>query len=129
METTLKIIIFALSCLFSLFGTLSAIYNGLKKRKTTKALTEGQQWDDVRRFMVNECSRVERFSKFLKNSMSKTELSDYKKTEVLKNLALYAKANGYSWYNHTVWELELKEYINNANVASGKTATQVANTR
>ena len=77
--------------------------------------------------MVDECSRVEAFSSFLKGSMNKEQLSNWKKNEVLKNIGLYASANGYSWYNKGVWELTLDSYITKANEVAGKANKPKAN--
>ena len=79
--------------------------------------------------MVSECVRVEQFAQFLKQSMTKELLSEWKKTEVLKNLSLYASANSYTWFDKSEWEQELTEYISNANAVSGeleKTCTPIA---
>lgn len=105
------------------FGVISstiAVINGFKNRNKTKKLTATEQENDLRDFMVEECSRVEAFSAFLKGSMTKEQLSAWKKTEVLKNIGLYASANGYAWYNKGVWDIKLEDYITNANHATGK---------
>ena len=120
MEDWLHILLSLLLAGTQVVLAIIAIVKGLAKRKATKNLTIAEQEKDMRKYMIDECSSVESFSKILKGAMSKQELSDYKRNTVLKNMELYAKANGYTWYNSDVWGNELTEYIKGANIVAGK---------
>ncbi len=121
-EHIISIIVSAVLLVFSIISGVIAFIKGRKQKTITSQLTEEEQKSDLRRQMIDECSSVERFSKFLKTSMTKTELSQYKYSTVLKNITLYAKANSYAWYCESVWGEEITKYINDANAVSGKTA-------
>lgn len=120
MLEVIKTIVTFVPLVFGVISSTVAVINGFKSVKNTKKLTATEQENDLRDFMVEECSRVEAFSMFLKGSMNKDQLSEWKKTEVLKNIGLYASANGYSWYNKGVWDMKLENYITSANHATGK---------
>lgn len=120
MESYVKLLLFILLAVMECIMAIVAIVKGISKRKATGNLTHLEQENDLRKFMVDECSNVERFSKFLKATMSKQELAEYKRSTVLKNMKLYAQANNYIWYNEGVWGDVLTKYISDANTASGK---------
>ena len=115
----------------SIVGGTIAFVKGIFSKKTTKNLTETQQKEDLYQEMIDQIKSTEQFSVFLKNSMTKQQLSNWKKNEVLKNVSLYAASNGYGWFVRNEWEEKIVCYITDANVASGKNdgsaATQVAN--
>lgn len=113
--------------LLSVVSSIVAVCKGKSTSKAKSKLTQVEQENDVYDYMVSECSRVEVFSAFLKNSMSKEQLSEYKKNEVLKNVGLYAQSKGYTWYSKAIAEKDLEDYITNANTASGKTITVTPN--
>lgn len=104
----------------SIVSTVIAIVKGLKKRKAMKEKTQAEQELDLKQFMVNECVSVENVSTRFKTVMTKEELSAYKRDTVLKNITLYAKACGYSWYNNGVWLQYLNDYIAECNSVAGK---------
>ena len=119
---------FLVAGIVSVGSSIWSFISGKSKKNKNKALTQKEQEIDLDNFMVDECSRVESFSSFLKSSMNKAQLSEWKKTEVLKNVTMYALANSYSWYNKGVYEDKLAKYIENANIASGKkTPNQLGN--
>ena len=123
MESYVKLCIFLILVVVEIIMTIVAVVKGLYKRKVTLKLSRTEQEIDMSNYMIDECSTVETFSKFLKQSMSKQELSEYKRNTVLKNMKMYAKANGYTWYNEGVWGDTLTNYISRANTASGKHVT------
>lgn len=124
MNIYVKIIVTILLLIWSFSMSLTALLKGLSKRKVTSKYTQKEQENDLYNYMVSQCSAMERFSKFLKNSMTKQELSDYKRNQVLGNMKMYAKANSYNWYNEGVWGEVLTKYIDEANTASGKVTTK-----
>lgn len=123
-EKVIKIVFLIVACLFSIYTSVMAIVKGLSKRKTTKALTQVEQENDLYDYMVNQTIQVESFSKIIANSMTKEELSVYKRNTVINNMTLYAKANGYLWYDSDVWGGKLTTYIENANASAGKVKAQ-----
>ena len=120
MEDWTNIIVSLVLASIQVILAIIAIAKGLAKRRTTKELNKAEQEKDMRKYMISECGTIEQFSKLLKNAMTKEELANYKRSTVLKNMYLYAKANGYSWYDEDVWGNELTEYINGANIVAGK---------
>lgn len=127
MDITIKIICIFIAFLFSFVTSLVAFIRGLSNRKVNKKFTQTEQENDLYDYMVGECIQIERFSKIIKNSMTKEELSEYKRKSVLSNISLYAKANSYDWYNSEVWANELDDYITQANASSGKEKTVKVN--
>ena len=120
METTLQTILQCLPLAGAIVGAVVAIVKGFSKNKASAKLTENEQRSDMDNYMRSECSNVEQFSSFLKTSMSKEQLSAYKKNTVLRNCKMYAMAQNYTWYNEGVMEENLKNYIAQANEVSGK---------
>lgn len=124
MWDTIKIIGAIVLAVFEIVTAIVAVVKGLKNRKTSQRLSQVEQENDLYNYMVSQCSDMERFARVIKGSMSKSELAEYKRSQVMKNITLYAKANGYIWYCESVWATELEEYISSANAVSGKiTAT------
>lgn len=123
MEIDVKIIIALALAVFELITATVAIAKGLFNKKTKAKLTQLEQENDLWDYMVDECSNMEGFARVIKNSMSKEQLAEYKHTTVMKNIKLYAKANGYEWFNEGVWSQYLTDYIKEVNKASGKTVT------
>lgn len=123
MEFDVKIIVALALAVFELITATVAIAKGLFTKKTKAKLTQLEQENDLWDYMVDECSNMEGFARVIKNSMSKEQLAEYKHTTVMKNIKLYAKANGYEWFNEGVWSQYLTDYIKEVNKASGKTAT------
>lgn len=117
-------LLYLLPLAVSLVSTIIAIIKGLTSKKRNKSLSEVEQRNDLFNYMVSEAIRVEQFAQFLKNSMTKDVLREWKKTEVLKNLSLYASANSYTWYIKSEWEQQLTDYIACANQASGKSIVE-----
>ena len=117
----IRIVCWCVAAVFSLISFVVSIVKGLSKRKTTKLLTQTEQENDLYDYMVGQTIQVERFSKIIERSMTKEELSKYKRDTVMSNITLYAKANGYSWFNSGVWSDELTKYIEQANASAGKT--------
>lgn len=117
-------LLYLIPLVVSFISTIIAIIKGLNSKKRNKSLSEVEQRNDLFNFMVSEAIRVEQFAQFLKNSMTKEVLREWKKTEALKNISLYAKANGYTWYNKSEWEQQLTDYITCANQASGKSIVE-----
>ena len=126
-EQVIKLICWLLAILFSIVSSIIGLVKGKNKKKTSNKLTQAEQENDLFNYMVEQTIQVERFSKLIKNSMSKEELSKYKRDTVLNNITLYAQANGYSWYNSGVWADNLTKYIENANASAGVTHTPTPN--
>lgn len=120
MTETVKLIVTILLIAVQILTAIVAVVKGLTKRKTSKHLSKVEQENDLYDYMVNETANMERFAKVIKNSMTKDELSKYKRDTVMKNMTLYARANGYSWYDESVWGNELTKYIEQANATAGK---------
>ena len=108
-------------------GAVVALIKGKTTKKTKGELTVSEQKQDLNNYMVGECSNVEQFSLFLKSSMTKEQLSAYKRNTVLRNMKMYAMAQGYSWYDENVAQMELENYISNANAVSGKSVNPTTN--
>lgn len=98
----------------SVVGGLCAYIKGRSKRKITSKLSQVEQENDLWDYMVVQIKRTETKSKFLKGTMSKEELSKYKKEEVLEKLELYAKGNQYTWFTQSVWSKEIDSYLDDA---------------
>ena len=121
MEFDVKIIVALVLAVFEMITATVAIIKGLFNRKTKARLSQLEQENDLWDYMVAECSNMEGFARVIKNSMTKEQLAEYKHTTVMKNIKLYAKANGYGWFNEGVWSQYLTDYIKEVNKASGKT--------
>lgn len=106
--------------LVACLGTISAFVFGLVKRKTKKKLSQTEQETDVQHFMQNECIKVEKFSKSYCKTMTKAELSEYKKQTVLEKTKMYAMACGYEWYNEELGVNYITQIVEIANAISGK---------
>ena len=120
MEFDVKIIVAISLAVVEMATALVAIFKGLIGSKTKRKLSQLEQENDLWDYMVDECSNIEGFARVIKNSMTKEQLADYKHSTVMKNLKLYAKANGYEWFNDGVWSQYLVDYIKQVNSASGK---------
>lgn len=120
MEFDVKIIVAISLAVAEMATALVAIFKGLIGSKTKRKLSQLEQENDLWDYMVDECSNIEGFARVIKNSMTKEQLADYKHSTVMKNLKLYAKANGYEWFNDGVWSQYLVDYIKQVNNASGK---------
>ena len=110
---------------FALCSTVVAFVKGFKKRKVMKNCTQIEQENDLYAYMVNECVSIEKVSTRFKSVMSKDELAEYKRSTVIKNMTLYSKACGYSWYNVGVWTQKLNDYITECNSVAGKKQASV----
>lgn len=104
----------------SIVGGFCAYLKGRGKRKITSKLSQVEQENDLWDYMVSQIKRTETKSKFLKGTMSKEELSKYKKEEVLEKLELYAKGNQYMWYSPSVWSGEIDKYLEDAKTVQTK---------
>ena len=98
----------------SIIGLATNYIVGRKNRKIKSKLTTVEQEQDLYNKMVEECIKVQKFSKFLKNSMTKENLANYKHNTVLENIRVYALACGYTWYHEDNWSDKINEYIKNS---------------
>lgn len=122
MVDVIRIVCFFVALFFSLVSSIVALTRGFSKRKSLRQLTQLEQENDLFNYLIEQTVQVESFSKIIEKSMSKEELSKYKRETVMNNITLYAKANGYMWYNRGVWADKLTEYIDRANSSAGKTS-------
>ena len=101
-------IILLLAILYGTASGLWAYFSGRSKRKITKALSQVEQQEDLRQQMVAEIESAETTAKLFG---VKTDTATWKKSTVLKNVTLYAKGQGYSWYNEEEWSVKIDEYV------------------
>lgn len=89
------------------------------KRKVKAKLTEQEQREDLYNFMVKTIKKTEAFS-LMVSFVNKQDKSAWKQNEVLDKMLMYANGCGYRWYDNCVGTAMINEYINDANIASGK---------
>ena len=117
-------LIFHVACAAVTFGsTVFAVVKGLSARKKNSSKTEAEQRNDLHTYMVKTCGGKEVMSKLM-TTMNKDEKSKWKKTEVLRELGLYARSCGYSWYVEEEWNKKIDEYVKDANVTAGINKTK-----
>lgn len=106
-ETILRYFVIIIAITVSLVGSILAFIKGRKNRELTKALTEAEQRDDLWDYMVDEIENAESTAILLITENK----SEWKKNTVLKNVTLYAKGQGYSWFNKEEWSKSIDDYV------------------
>lgn len=105
--TILRYALIILAICLSLASGFIAYLKGIKNSKLTKALSEAEQREELWDYMVEEIENAEDTAKLLQTENT----SEWKKNTVLKNITLYAKGQGYSWYDKEEWSLEIDNYV------------------
>lgn len=100
-----------LSAIVALLGALVAFLKGIGKRKATKNLTQVEQEEILRKYMISECVKAQHAVKYLRKDIPKDEVSKYKHNIVMEKITMYAMGSGYTWYNEEVWSQKLTDYI------------------
>lgn len=118
MENFLEWLPLVLPVVSAVFGLVTFIIARCSS-KHKKKLTRAEQEIDLSAYMVKVIKATEVFSKFLKG-LTKTELSTWKHSDVLDKLEMYAKGCQYSWFIRDEWSVKIRDYITDANIASGK---------
>lgn len=113
-----ELIIPIVSAVCTVGSALFAVIKGLSARKRNKLKTEAEQRADLNMYMIKTCGAKETMSKLM-STMSKDEKSTWKKTEVLRELGLYARSCGYMWYVESEWSENIDVYVKSANITAG----------
>ena len=105
--TVLRYATMAMLLAISLASGVMAYLKGKSNRHLTKALSQAEQRDDLRSYMIEEIEGAESTSKMFQI----TDTAEWKKATVLKNVTLYAKGQGYSWYDKEEWSTKIDDYV------------------
>lgn len=105
--TILRILVLCFLALISLATGIIAYIRGKNNSRLTKSLSESEQREDLRKYMIEEIESAESTAKMFQTSNT----ADWKKMTVLKNVTLYAKGQGYGWYDKDEWSENIDNYV------------------
>lgn len=109
-------------------GCVTSAVTGLSNRKTKMSLTVEQQKNDLRSYMIKRCEVNELFAPVVRMGIKdKATVSAYKKSIVLNDCTIYAKASNYTWYSEEELSKQLDDYISSSNVVTGKVTVEQFN--
>lgn len=108
MDENTRLIITLLAIVYGLVSSIVSFIRGKRNSNTAKALSQVEQRDELRRYMINEIEVAERTATLFSENMDKGK---WKKDTVLRNVTLYAKGQGYSWYNQEEMSNEIDTYV------------------
>lgn len=108
MDENTRLIITLLAIVYGLVSGIVSFIRGKRNSNTAKALSQVEQREGLRRYMVNEIEVAERTAILFPENFDKGK---WKKDTVLRNVTLYAKGQGYSWYNEKEMSDEIDAYV------------------
>lgn len=104
----IEIVVTILSVGYGVASGVIAFVQGRRKRKATQGLTQAEQREDLRNQMIEEIESAESTAKLFPKTAN---VKAWKKDTVLKNITLYAKGQGYGWYDREEWSIKIDDYV------------------